>query len=211
LFPELEPAMTESLHLDSRRAALLSLDCQASIVSIYAAGQERFLERAASLLAAARRAGVVVIHVKVGFRPALPEVSLRNRLLGAIKGSPRHQAIFEGAAGEIHAALAPVGDEPIVTKRRVNAFAGTDLDLILRANDIDTLVLFGIATSGVVLATLLHAADLDYRLVVVSDCCIDLDPAVHACLMDRVFPRQAMVMEAAEVQQAFESSHPTNL
>ncbi|MGH7440727.1 MAG: cysteine hydrolase family protein [Polyangiaceae bacterium] len=46
---------------------------------------------------------------------------------------------------------------------------GTDLDMILRANGIDTLVLGGIATSGVVLSTVRHAADADYRLVVVAD------------------------------------------
>jgi nicotinamidase-related amidase len=57
--------------------------------------------------------------------------------------------------------------------------------MILRARDIDTLVLFGIATSGVVLSTLLHAADADYRLFVIKDCCADLDLDLHACLVDR--------------------------
>jgi nicotinamidase-related amidase len=57
--------------------------------------------------------------------------------------------------------------------------------MILRARDIDTLVLFGIATSDVVLSTLLHAADADYRLFVIKDCCADLDLDLHACLVDR--------------------------
>lgn len=46
----------------------------------------------------------------------------------------------------------------------------------------DTLVLFGIATSGVVLSTVLWAADADYRLFVIKDCCADLDETVHRML-----------------------------
>jgi nicotinamidase-related amidase len=70
--------------------------------------------------------------------------------------------------------------------------------MILRANDIETLVLFGIATSGVVLSTLLQAADADYRLVVIKDCCADLDPDLHNCLLDKLFPKQAHVLAATE-------------
>ena len=82
----------------------------------------------------------------------------------------------------------------MVTKRRVSAFAGSDLDVLLRGLDADTLVLSGIATSGVVLSTLRQAADLDYRLVVLADCCLDADPEVHRVLTGKVFPRQADVM-----------------
>jgi nicotinamidase-related amidase len=81
----------------------------------------------------------------------------------------------------------------------VSAFEGTDLEMILRARDIETLVLLGIATSGVVLSTLLHAADADYRLFVLEDCCADLDQELHTCLVERVFPRQATVLSAADV------------
>ena len=87
----------------------------------------------------------------------------------------------------------------------VSAFAGTDLDMILRAKDIDTLILFGIATSGVVQSTVLHAADADYRLVVIKDCCADLDTEVHACLVDKIFPRQATVLSATEFLEGLKS------
>ena len=179
------------------RSAVLSMDLQAGIVSIYAKDQE-LMGRASNVLKHARRVGMVVIHVKVGFRPNLPEISSRNLLLGAIKASTKHQQLFDGAAGAIHPAVAPEADDIVITKHRVSAFAGTELDLILRARDIDTLVLFGIATSGVVLSTLLHAADADYRLLVVKDCCADLDQELHTNLIDRVFPRQATMLSAAD-------------
>jgi nicotinamidase-related amidase len=183
------------------RTAVLSMDLQAGLVSIYVKEPE-FIGRAASVLKLARAAGLLVVHVRVGFRPTLPEVSSRNLLLGAIKSSPQHQKLFEGAIGAIHQAVAPEGDEVVITKHRVSAFAGTELDLILRAHDIDTLVLFGIATSGVVLSTLLHAADADYRLFVVKDCCADLDLDLHTTLVDKVFPRQATVLSASEILSA---------
>lgn len=98
----------------------------------------------------------------------------------------------------IHSAVAPQAGDIVVTKRRVSAFAGSDLDVVLRAQDIDHLVLSGIATSGVVLSTLRYAADLDYRLTVLSDCCADGDDEVHRVLLGKVFPRQANVLTAEE-------------
>jgi nicotinamidase-related amidase len=68
--------------------------------------------------------------------------------------------------------------------------------MILRANDIDTLVLYGIATSGVVLSTLVEAADADYRLAVIGDCCADLDSVLHDCLIQRFFPTRGSVLSS---------------
>ncbi|MGH3196607.1 MAG: isochorismatase family protein [Streptosporangiaceae bacterium] len=66
-------------------------------------------------------------------------------------------------------AIAPAPGEVIVTKRRVSAFAGSDLDVVLRAGGTTSLVLAGIATSGLVLSTLRQAADLDHRLTGLVD------------------------------------------
>jgi nicotinamidase-related amidase len=97
-------------------------------------------------------------------------------------------------AMQIHESVQPRPDEPIVTKLRVSAFAGSDLEVLLRSNQIDTLILSGIATSGVVLSTLREAADKDFALTVLSDACIDTDPEVHRILTEKVFPHQAEVV-----------------
>jgi nicotinamidase-related amidase len=76
--------------------------------------------------------------------------------------------------------------------------------MILRAKGFDTLILFGIATSGVVLSTVRYATDLDYRLVVVKDCCSDQDPEVHNCLAGKIFPRQATVITSEELIRALQ-------
>ncbi len=182
--------------------AVLSMDIQNSIVSIYGKDRPDFLEKGAGILKEARRLGMTVIHVRVGFRPKLPEISLNNPLFAALKNSPQHQAIFESTKGDIHPLMGPQDDDIVVVKHRVSAFAGTDLAMILRSKSIDTLVLFGIATSGVVLSTLLEASDADYRLIVISDCCIDSDSGLQACLMEKLFPRRATVMTAEEFAAA---------
>ena len=190
--------MPAPLALDAARTAVLSMDLQSFIVPQYVKEPEAYLARVAGVLERARASRMTVIHVQVGFRPGLPEVSPRNMLFGAIRSNPRHQQAFLGPAGAIHPAVAPRESDIVVTKHRVSAFAGTDLAMILRAKEIDTLVLFGIATSGVVLSTLLHASDDDYRLIVLLDCCADLDADLHACLIEKFFPHRATVLSAAD-------------
>jgi nicotinamidase-related amidase len=196
--------MNTHCDLDMAHTAVLAMDCQAGIVSVYAKPPEAFLDRTSSVLRAARNAGIPVVHVQVGFRPGLPEVSQRNKLFAAIKASPQHQDFFQGATGAIHPALGPEPDDLIVTKHRVSAFTGTDLEMLLRAREVETIVLFGIATSGVVLSTLPHASDCDYKLVVIADCCADLDTQLHEALLTRLFPQRADVLTATEFAKALQ-------
>jgi nicotinamidase-related amidase len=193
--------MPPQLSVDTARTAVLSMDYQAGVVSVYVKDED-LIPRVGRVLNAARHAGLAVVHVKVGFRPDVPEASSRNVFLSTVKASPRHQRFFQGESGAIHPGVAPDGNDLVVTKSHVSAFAGTDLDLLLRARDIDTLVLFGIATSGVVLSTALQGADMDYRVIVIKDCCADLDPDLHACLVDKIFPRQATVITADDLLEA---------
>jgi nicotinamidase-related amidase len=198
----MEQPMSAAFPIYPAHTAVLSMDCQTGIVSIYTKDdKDAFLTRAASVLNHARTTGSTVIHVQVGFRPGLPEVSSRNVLFGAIKSS-QHQKLFQEPLGAIPPLIAPKEGEIVITKHRVSAFTGTDLEMILRANDIDTLVLYGIATSGVVLSTLLEAADSDFRLAVIKDCCADLDSALHDCLVTKFFPSRASVLSAREFVDA---------
>jgi nicotinamidase-related amidase len=173
------------------RSALLVMDVQPGIID-RAPDPAAYLARVSEAVRAARGHAVQVIQVVVGFRPGMPEVSARNQAFGAAKqqrpaylSDPRPVITLEGR-------------DLVVTKRRVSAFTGSDLEVVLRAGEIDHLVLCGIATSGVVLSTLREAADKDYRCTVLADLCADTDPEVHAVLTGKVFPRQARVMSAAD-------------
>jgi nicotinamidase-related amidase len=180
-------------------AALLVMDLQNGVVDRYLEGLGPLLEAVGRAAAAARTAGVPVIYVRVAFRPGAPEISARNRTFSAIASSGVLGTMGDDdPATQIHAALAPQPDDVIVTKRRVSAFAGSDLDVVLSSLDVRSLVLTGIATSGVVLSTLRQAADLDFDLTVLRDGCADADPEVHRVLLDKLFPRQAAVVTADE-------------
>jgi nicotinamidase-related amidase len=189
--------MTDKLTLDPKTSALLVMDFQTAVVEMVATDKDTLLERTAKLIEAARKAGMRIIYVVVGFRPGYPEVSPRNQSFGPIRESGRFAA---GSAGtDVHSAVGPQPGDVVVTKHRVSAFTGTDLDMVLRANGVETLVLAGIATSGVVLSTVRHAADADYRIVVVENCCADRDAEVHRVLTEKVFVRQATAVKADAV------------
>jgi nicotinamidase-related amidase len=173
--------------------ALLITDVQPPIADL---GGPTLLKRLADCASAARAAGVAVIYVKVGFRPGYPEIgSCANAMLKRIK---EVGAFVDGASAEVHEAIAPQSGEIVVTRPRVSAFSGGDLDVVLRARAIDSLVLTGIATSGAVLSTLRQAADLDFDLTVLSDGCADPDDEVHRVLIEKIFPSQAHVMTVHE-------------
>lgn len=179
---------------DDKRTALLLMDLQRGIVENYA--QPDLLPRIQRTIQAARRAELPVIWVRVCFRQGYPEISPRNQSFSTIRQTGR---LIEGdEQSAIHPALGPEKGDIIITKRRVGAFSGSDLEVVLRAANIETLVLAGIATSGVVLSTVRLAADLDYRLIVLKDGCTDQDPEVHRVLMEKVFPRQATVQTIDE-------------
>ncbi len=176
--------------------ALLVMDMQNGIVERLGDRATPLMATVASALRAARHHAVPVIFVRVALREGAPEVSARNQSFATLATS---NVMSEAASStQLHADMAPQPGEVVVTKRRVSAFSGSDLDVVLRAKNIDGLILAGIATSGVVLSTVRQAADLDFRLTVLRDACADADDEVHRVLMDKVFVRQAAVVTTDE-------------
>jgi nicotinamidase-related amidase len=181
--------------MSDSRPVLLLMDFQHGIVERI--GDPAVVDAADRAAKAARAAGIPVMFVRVAFRPGYPEAAASNASFGAI--SQMGDAMTQDhPATQVHASLEPSPDEPVIVKRRVSAFSGSDLDVLLRGASADALVLAGISTSGVVLSTVRQAADLDYRLTVLADACADPDPEVHRVLTEKVFPRQALVTTADE-------------
>ena len=179
--------------------ALLVMDVQRGVVARYPVDSEMLLASIKRATTAARAAGVTVIYVRVAFRQGAPEMSRNNRTFSTIASAGMAEA---DPATQIHPAVTPHRKDMVVTKKRVSAFTGSDLEVLLRSLSVDSLVLTGIATSGVVLSTVRQAADLDYTLTVLSDGCADSDPEVHRVLLEKVFPRQSAVLTVgAWVQQ----------
>jgi nicotinamidase-related amidase len=183
------------------KQALLVMDLQNGIVE-RVADNPNLIERLQEAIATARKASIPIIYVVVKFRKDFPEVSPRNKAFAMLKagGFPLQEG---NPIVEIHDSVAPQPNDLVVTKRRVGAFSGSDLEVVLRSQAIDHITLTGIATSGVVLSTLRAAADMDYGITVLSDCCADKDEEVHRVLTEKVFPMQAEVMTAKEWSQKF--------
>jgi nicotinamidase-related amidase len=182
--------------VDMGTTALLVMDFQVGVVQRVAEGSEVLLETVNRATTAARDRAIAVIYVQVAFRAKAPEISGRNQIFSAIASSGTMN--LNDSTTQIHPAIAPREDDIVVTKKRVSAFTGSDLDVVLRSLDVESLVLTGIATSGVVLSTLRQAADLDYEITVLRDACADSDAEVHRVLLDKVFPRQATVVGTDE-------------
>jgi nicotinamidase-related amidase len=144
----------------------------------------------------ARANKIPVIYVVVGFRPGMPEISMNNKGFCATK--ERLYGIGMDEWMKIDPSVNILPGDIVIIKRRISAFTGSDLEVILRAKRIEHIILTGISTSGVVLSTIREAADKDYRISVLSDGCADADPELHHVLTTKVFPKQADVLTVEE-------------
>ena len=184
--------------IDVSRTALMSYHLQNSNVRLTEVPDE-MMDRVATVLNGARRAGMMVVHQITGFRPGYPEVSPRNKTLSNNKKSGLHPPGTESV--EIHPKAAALPEDIVVTGPRFSAFFENDMGSVLRARDITALVLIGISTSGMV-STFAAATDLDYEMVMLEDCCTDRDEVLHRVLFQNLFSRRATVMTAQEFLKA---------
>lgn len=175
------------------RSALIVGDLQHGIVETYPFAKA-IVPTVAELLPRARAAGALIVFVRFAFRPNGADVPGEPYATFYRAGAHFH----EGSRGtEVAFDVAP--EDVVVLKRRTSAFAGTDLDLVLRARGVDSLALTGVATSAMVAATLYDASDRGYALTVLRDGCADPEPDVHELLVKRVFRgRGANVLACAE-------------
>jgi nicotinamidase-related amidase len=145
------------------------------------------------LLPRARAAGVLVVFVHTAFRVNGADLPEGNPLFRSFFEAG--DAFHEGSPGtEID--LPVLGDDVTVLKRRTSAFAGTDLDLVLRARRVDAIAVAGVATSAMVAATCYDATDRGYQVTVLRDGCADADVTVHDFFMDVLFPSRGVLVES---------------
>jgi len=185
------------LGLDLTKTAVLAMDFQQGIISGNAMAQERkVVQKVKAVLDGARRAGVLVIYVVIQFREGFPEVSSRNRMFSGVKQGGR--LVIGSDATIIEKSLGPVEGDIIVSRPRVNAFYSSDLQSILSSKEAHTLVLMGVATNWCVEATARYAADADYRVIVLEDCCAGISVEAHDFTIANILSRIAEVSTSEE-------------
>jgi nicotinamidase-related amidase len=185
--------------LDPKRTALLIMDYQPGIIDKLDDG-DALVARAQTALAAARAAGATVGYVRVAFTDEDFDAMPEGAPMARVKQMPREFMHADSAGTQVDERVAPADGDIVVRKTRVGPFLTTDLDEQLRARGVDTLLLAGISTSGVVLSTVRDAHDRDYRLYVIADATADPLPDVHEALMEKILPRQAEVIEVKDLE-----------
>ncbi|MBI4526769.1 MAG: cysteine hydrolase [Deltaproteobacteria bacterium] len=198
--------MTAGFDIDPAKTALLVLDYQNDIVhengglapwGFAAQVKERnVIASTKEVIAASRRAGIPVIYVSVMFRADRSDVAENCGFFSAVKGLPVLVEETWGAA--IHDELTPRPDEWLVKKKRISAFAGTEIELLLRALGRTTLVVLGVATNFTVEGTTRDACDAGYRVVLLEDCCAAGSEEMHRFSVEKILPLLATVTSAKE-------------
>jgi nicotinamidase-related amidase len=189
--------------VEARSSALLLNDLQVAIISgspLASSDPDALVrvnaavDRCAEALDAARRAGVLVVHVRVAFSPGHPEANPHSPMMRFMRDKG---LLVEGAPGTaFDPRVAPKSGEIFVTKHAVSAFAGTPLDEILRGRGIGTVVLGGLVTHYAVDSTARDAHDRGYRVIVLTDGCASATPSRHdASLANLAFLAEAVTTE----------------
>ncbi|MBM3529969.1 MAG: cysteine hydrolase [Alphaproteobacteria bacterium] len=155
------------------------------------------VERLVPFIDAARSAGVRVIYARNHYDPVYISETQKARLRRVGWDIPYCR---QGTWGADFYRVQPRPDEIVVTKHRFDAFYGTDLEIVLRANKVRTLIMTGVATNVCVESTLRSAFFRDFEVVVIDDCCAARTAKQHEATLDNVRQFFGMVAQADEVE-----------
>lgn len=182
----------------NNNSALLVIDMQEGIARDMN-NIEYLIDKNIQTISIARSHNIPVIFVVASFEPNFLDVSSNNKFFTMVKdsGAP----MTKGEPGtKVLKELNPSPDEPIISRNRISAFVGSNLDVLLRSMEIHHLILTGVATSGAILNTALESADNDYITTVLSDATDDPIPNNHQFLIKQILPTSSNINTVQEWQ-----------
>jgi nicotinamidase-related amidase len=187
-----------SLQLNAKNTALVLIDLQKGIVAMPTVPHSatEVMQRANLLAKTFRAKGATVVYIRVDMANTLQlPVDQPSRDPDA----PPPPALASELAPEAGFDAGPGSNDLLITKRHWGAFAGTDLEQILKQRGVDTVVLAGIATNIGVESTARQGTGLGFAFVLVEDACAARDAEAHRSSFERIFPRLARVRNTDEV------------
>jgi nicotinamidase-related amidase len=165
------------------------------------------MKHTATIVKAARTKGITVAHCRVAFTEAeIDTVPDTHPVFSQVKHEPARSAFnVDSPAAAFHPAVAPEEGDIVVRKHRVGPFinAPQDVHAIFKERGIDTLLIGGVSTAGAVAATVVQASDLDYRLFIVEDSCMDQSKDTHDFFID-FFKKRGTVIKGEELDSLVE-------
>jgi nicotinamidase-related amidase len=181
----------------TRKHAILVIDMQRDFIDdgapIECPGGREIIEPIRELLTPARQKGVPIIYTQEAHRAEKVDFGLELAY-----EEPEH--CLEGTPGiEIIPAVSPQPGDFLIVKRRYSAFFATDLDLLLRGLEVDTLILVGVATDVCVRATAQDAQQLNYRVIVPEECVAGTSVEQHQAALGNIAYIFGKVMPLSEV------------
>jgi nicotinamidase-related amidase len=206
--------MNLKLGVDAVRAAVVAIDLHRGHLDMSVATMPTSPEVARRVIAANRRlfdrcraAGIPVIHLLTRYRDAAeiaanPFWRTRAEDPKATRKHVLRHNLIGGPGCEVMPELIAPGDLVVDTKKRYDCFLGTDLDFLLRARRVNTLLITGVNTNSCVLATTTAANVRDYAVIVVDDCVDTMDgPELHAAGLACIRTAFGTVMSTNELLQ----------
>ena len=177
------PEQTAAVVIDMQNG-YLSKGGYLDLMGFDVSGSATVIERAARVVDAARKAGLMVIHVQNGWNPGLAEAGPptspmwhKSNPLKYMRAHPEARLLIRGTWDhEIVEPLRPLEHEPVVHKPRYSAFAGTNLEMMLRAHDISTLIFVGVNTNVCVETAVRDAFHREFFAVMVADATTQAGP-----------------------------------
>lgn len=190
--------MTKALVLLDYQEALAGDGEHVMAPPLAAQAKERgVIDTAAKVLAKAREAGLLVVHVRLAFEPSYALMTNAHPRFAAYREN--RKMLIGSPEAEFVAPLAPQTDEPIINKGCVDPFVGTALAPLLSSRGITDIIIGGVATHMVVESTARHACDLGIRVEVVEDMCASFDPDLHDFSITKMMPSFGVVTSADEI------------
>lgn len=197
-----------AIPFDPKKTALLLLDLQVGFLARLPPNSP-VVDNAALAVRIARSYGAQVAYIRAALNTSdIAAIPDHNPTFAAFKTDKDMSAAMhpDAPTTQIHPKLAPQTGDLIHRKVRFGTFMRSPSIAMLNdfvAKGIDTVIVGGVLTSGAVLSAVRQLADLDFRLVVLEDCCADGDPEVHRGLCEKVFPAQAKVIKSTEMEALF--------
>jgi nicotinamidase-related amidase len=187
-----------TLMLDPRRCAFLAMDFQHDILTVTPQYREKhLLETVTRVLDAARHTSATIVYITVSFRDDYADAPAHSPLFQAEKARGVMKVGSPGAA--ICEELTPQTGDLVINKHGVDPFNSTHLANVLRARDVETLVLMGVWTNYVVEATARTGADSGYRIIVVTDGCASDTEDHHQFFITQILPMLGIAATATDV------------